>query len=62
MRLISFAQAEIYLAMAAIFRRFSLQLVDTDFKRDVETVRDCFLTEARLESRGIRIKVVGERP
>ncbi|EED22467.1 flavonoid 3-hydroxylase, putative [Talaromyces stipitatus ATCC 10500] len=57
-----FAQAEIYLVMAAIFRRFNLQLVDTDFKRDIETVRDCFLTEARLESQGIRIKVVGERP
>ncbi|QKX52975.1 uncharacterized protein TRUGW13939_00046 [Talaromyces rugulosus] len=56
-----FAQAEIYLAMAAIFRRFDLQLFDTTFKRDVETVRDCFLTEARLESQGIRVKVVGER-
>jgi hypothetical protein len=47
--------------MAAIFRRFDLQLFDTTFERDVETVRDCFLTEARLESQGIRVKVVGER-
>ena len=47
--------------MAAIFHRFDLCLFDTDFGRDVETVRDCFLTEARLESQGIQVQVVSER-
>ncbi|GAD92607.1 flavonoid 3-hydroxylase, putative [Paecilomyces variotii No. 5] len=56
-----FAQAEIYLVIAAIFRRFDLRLVDTVFERDIQTVRDCFLAEYSPECKGIRVIITGER-
>ncbi|KAL9013251.1 MAG: hypothetical protein Q9173_002036 [Seirophora scorigena] len=54
------AQTELYLAVAAVFRRFDLELYDTERLRDVETTRDCFTGEASKGSRGVRVRVVAE--
>ena len=54
------AYAEIYLAIAMVFRRFDVQLYDTIKERDVDVHRDCFLGEADPTSLGVRIQVVGE--
>ncbi|KAL9611916.1 MAG: hypothetical protein Q9167_003469 [Letrouitia subvulpina] len=54
------ANAELYLAVAALFRRFELQLFDTERERDVESTRDCFTGEASRGSQGVRVQVVGE--
>ena len=53
----SLAYAEIHLALAMIMRRFDFELCDTDFQRDIEVVRDCFLGEPRPGSSGVRVKV-----
>lgn len=43
--------------LAHIFRRFSLELYETDAS-DVEVVHDFFIPSARLDSKGVRVKVV----
>ncbi|GAP93176.1 putative cytochrome P450 [Rosellinia necatrix] len=50
------ALAELYIAIACLFRRKEFTLHDTTRARDVEIVRDCFIGEASPASRGIRIK------
>jgi hypothetical protein len=37
--------------------RFDLTLYDTEWKRDVEINRDCFIGLARRGSRGVRVIV-----
>ncbi|KAL8963314.1 MAG: hypothetical protein Q9183_005026, partial [Haloplaca sp. 2 TL-2023] len=54
------AQTELYLAAAAVFRCFDLELYDTVRVRDVESTRDCFTGEASKGSRGVRVRVTGE--
>ncbi|KAL9627691.1 MAG: hypothetical protein Q9204_006397 [Flavoplaca sp. TL-2023a] len=54
------AQTELYLAVAAVFRRFDLELYDTERLRDVESTRDCFTGEASKGSRGVRVRVIAE--
>ncbi|KAL8885902.1 MAG: hypothetical protein Q9215_006310 [Flavoplaca cf. flavocitrina] len=54
------AQVELYIAVAAVFRRFDLELYDTERLRDVESTRDCFSGEASKGSRGVRVRVIGE--
>lgn len=54
----SLAWAELYLAIAHLFRRFEWQLYDTVKRRDVENVRDCFTGDTSHESRGVRAKIV----
>ncbi|KAL8882352.1 MAG: hypothetical protein Q9198_000640 [Flavoplaca austrocitrina] len=54
------AQTELYLAVAAVFRRFDLELYDTERLRDVKSTRDCFTGEASKGSRGVRVRVIGE--
>lgn len=49
------AYAEIYLAVAALVSRFDLKLVDFDRRRDLDTVRDCFVGLPSKESRGLRV-------
>ena len=44
-----------YLAVAAIFRRFDLVLFETDRQRDVDTSRDCFIAGPSSKSPGIRV-------
>jgi len=58
-RLRSLAAAELYLALAAMFRRFEFELYETTSK-DIEIDWDGFAGGFRPESKGVRVKVVGE--
>jgi len=65
----SLAYAEMYLLLAAVFRRFGskevrfesdegvLELVDTDIS-DVEIVADRFVPIVKPESKGVRVRVL----
>ena len=55
------AYSELYLRLAAVFRRFELELVEVVRKRDVDTVRDCFVGMPSPEGKGVRVKIVRER-
>lgn len=55
----SLAYAELYLTLAAIFRRFDLELHETTVE-DVLFVRDAFVPAAKLGSKGVRAVVKGE--
>jgi hypothetical protein len=57
----SLAYTEIYLGLAAILRRFDLELFDTVRQRDVDTVRDCFVGMPSPQSKGVRIKILRRR-
>lgn len=54
------AYTEIYLTLAAVFRRFELELFDTTRERDVDVTRDYFIGMSAKESPGIRVRVVKE--
>ncbi|OAG39698.1 hypothetical protein AYO21_05973 [Fonsecaea monophora] len=54
---INLAYAELFLLMAALFRRFRFELFETD-KSDVELKHDFFLPSPKLDSKGVRVKVV----
>ncbi|TAQ83096.1 hypothetical protein B7494_g8578 [Chlorociboria aeruginascens] len=56
-----FAMAELQTTIAYLIRRFDFQLVDTTREKDVEVVRDCFLSEPRPGSRGVKVRVVDIR-
>jgi hypothetical protein len=47
---------EIYLAIAHIFRRFELELYETD-RSDVVMVHEFFLPAPVLTSKGVRAKI-----
>lgn len=53
---INLAQAEIRFTLAAVFRRFDLQLHETT-RADVDIVHDFFNPYARLDSKGVRVVV-----
>jgi cytochrome P450 len=55
------AYSEIYLASAALLRRFDLQLFETSRERDVDVCRDCFVGLPRKDTKGVRVKVLGKR-
>ena len=57
---ISLANSELYLALAAIVRRFDMVLFETD-ESDVEITWDGFAGGFRPESRGVQVKVTGLR-
>jgi len=50
------AYAEIYLTLAAVFRRFDLELFETT-REDVDIVHDFLHPSARLDSKGVRVLV-----
>jgi cytochrome P450 len=54
------AYAELYMALAAVFRRFELSLFETT-RDDVEVVHDFVAGSARLDSKGARVAVEGRR-
>ena len=54
------AWAEMYLTIAALHRRFDLELFETDIE-DVAAARDKFSCFAKADSRGVRVKVTGMR-
>lgn len=55
--LISLAYMELYIALATVFRCFSLELYETDAS-DVDLAHDFFLPSAKLDSKGIRVRVL----
>jgi cytochrome P450 len=57
---LNLAWAELYLATALVFRRFDMELFETT-RRDVDVARDCFVSAPEKGSKGVRIKVLGER-
>jgi cytochrome P450 len=54
------AYAELYMTLAAVFRRFELQLFETT-RADVEMVHDFIAGTPRLDSKGMRVIVVRKR-
>lgn len=52
----SLAYAELYLALAAIVRRFNLFLHETDFS-DIEAVCDAVMPLPRADTKGVRVLV-----
>jgi hypothetical protein len=52
----SLAHAELYLAVASVFRRFTFELYDTDLS-DIELKHEFFLPSPKLDSKGLRVKV-----
>jgi hypothetical protein len=57
--MISLAYSELFLVLAALFRRFDLELFETDVE-DVRVLRDKFVGMAGKGSQGVRIIVKGE--
>lgn len=54
----SLAYAELYLTLAKIIPRFEMDLFETTVE-DVEPERDFFVAVPKLDSKGVRVKVVG---
>ena len=50
--------AELYVFIAYLVRHFDFELFDTVRERDVDAVRDCFISESSPHSPGVRVKVV----
>jgi hypothetical protein len=48
---------EIYLGLAHVFRKFRLQLYQTD-RSDVIMAHDFFLPCPKVDTKGVRVKVV----
>lgn len=50
------AYAELSMALAAVFRRFTFELFETDVS-DVALAHDYFVPQVKLDSKGVRVKV-----
>jgi cytochrome P450 len=57
----NFATTMMLMTLAAVFRRFELELVDTTYERDVKIVRDCFIGEVDPKTTGVKIRVLAVR-
>ncbi|KAI7162507.1 hypothetical protein KC352_g26682, partial [Hortaea werneckii] len=55
---INLAYMELYIVLAQIFRRLVLEFYSTD-ESDVELAHDFFLPSPKLDSKGVRVRVVG---
>jgi cytochrome P450 len=53
---INLARAELYIALAQVFRRFDLELFETD-RSDVDIKHDFFVPHPKLDSKGVRVLV-----
>ena len=51
------AYAEIFLALATLFRRFKTELYETD-RTDVDLAHDMFMPHPRKGSKGVRVKIL----
>jgi cytochrome P450 len=56
---INLAYAEMYLALAYVFKRFDFELFETT-RKDVDIARDCFVATPVKGSKGIRVVVKAE--
>ncbi|KAF8857866.1 cytochrome P450, variant [Acephala macrosclerotiorum] len=54
---LNLAHAEIYLTVAILLRRFDFELFDTDLS-DIEMEHDYFLPFPRMDSKGVRVRVL----
>jgi cytochrome P450 len=52
------AYAQLYVALAVVHRRFELELFETD-ESDATPSRDLFTAGVKLDSKGIRVRIVG---
>jgi cytochrome P450 len=57
----NFATTMMLMTLAAVFRRFDVELVDTVYERDVKIIRDCFIGEVDPKTKGVNIRVLAER-
>lgn len=55
----SLAYAELYLALAGVFRNFHFELHETD-ESDVTLAHDFFLPSPKLDSKGVRVRCVAD--
>jgi hypothetical protein len=55
----SLAYAELYLALAGVFRNFHFELHDTD-ESNVALAHDFFLPSPKLDSKGVRVRCVAD--
>ena len=53
----SFAWAQMYLGLAAMFRRYKMTLYDTERSRDVDHTWGGFVGEPATNSKGIRVLI-----
>ena len=56
----SLAYAELFLAVAAIFSRFDLEMYDTTEERDIRVVRDYNFGMADASSPGVQARIAKE--
>jgi len=57
---LNLAWAELYIAVAAVFRSFEMELYETS-RRDVDVGRDGFVSMPVQGSKGVRVKILKER-
>ncbi|KAK4210604.1 cytochrome P450 monooxygenase sdnE [Rhypophila decipiens] len=55
---INLAYVEMHLTLAMLFRRFNLELYETDLS-DVEIAHDFMVPQPKLSTKGVRVKVTG---
>ena len=53
--ILSLAKAELYIAIATIFRRYDMELYDTIRERDINLAYDGFLPQPSRGNKGVRI-------
>ena len=53
------ALAELFIIISSMLQRYDLELHDTEWKRDVELTRDCFIGMPRPGSQGVRVIIHG---
>jgi hypothetical protein len=54
------AYAELLYAVAMVFRRFELEIYETEYE-DIAVKHDYFIAMPKVGARGLRAKVVGVR-
>jgi cytochrome P450 len=55
---IELAKAEILACVAMVFSQFEMELVDTEYLRDIKTKRDHFIPKPGPDSKGIRVRIL----
>lgn len=55
---LSLAYAEMYLAIAKIFRQFEMELFETA-RENVTWAHDFFTPVPKLDSKGVRVQIIG---
>lgn len=54
------ATSELYFGVAMVWRRFRMEVWDTEEQRDVLVSNDVFVGLPDLKSEGIKVRVLGE--